>query len=152
MHWADIDWDARRLRIYSSKTEHHEGHAKRVIPLFPATEFALRQLRVDQLRMGVYQADGEVFPDVQADTNLRTHFESIIRRAGVEQWPKLWQNLRASAATDMAKKFPAHVAAKFCGHSSEVAQEHYWTTTEADLDAALSDGFGSISHRNLDCA
>lgn len=32
----------------------------------------------------------------------------------------------------------------FCGHSSEVAQEHCWTTTEADLDAALSDGLGSI--------
>lgn len=95
--------------------------------------------------MGVYQAEGEVFPDVHADTNLRTHFESIIRRAQHQQWPKLWQNLRASAATDMAKKFPAHVAAKFCGHSSEVAQEHYWTTTEADLDAALSDGFGTLS-------
>ncbi len=28
------------------------------------------------------------------NTNLRSTLEKIIKRAGVQQWPKLWQNLR----------------------------------------------------------
>ena len=31
-----------------------------------------------------------------ARTNLRTQFQRIIRRAGLEPWPKLFQNLRSS--------------------------------------------------------
>ncbi|MFN6138978.1 MAG: hypothetical protein ACK480_10850, partial [Planctomycetota bacterium] len=44
-----------------------------------------------------------VFPDHRGDSHLRTTLEKIILRAGVTPWPKLWQNLRASAATDLAR-------------------------------------------------
>ncbi len=61
----------------------------------------------------------------------------MIRRAGVMQWPKLWQNLRASGATDFAKNLPSHVAAAMCGHTEQIAQEHYRTITDGDLDTAM---------------
>ena len=78
-----------------------------------------------------------VFPNIQADTNLRKGLTVMIQRAGVTQWPKLWQNLRASGATDFAKSLPSHVAAAICGHTEQIAQEHYWTITDGDLDIAM---------------
>ena len=61
----------------------------------------------------------------------------IILRAGVTPWPKLWQNLRSSAATDLARSVPSHVAASICGHTEEVAKEHYWKVGEGDLDQTM---------------
>ncbi len=88
-----------------------------------------------------------VFPDIQADTNLRTTLEKVIRRAGVKQWPKLWQNLRASGSTDFARSLPSHVAAAICGHTEQIAQEHYWTVGEDDLDLAIETLSPGISEK-----
>lgn len=145
MLWSDIDWKRKRLLVKCIKTEHHAKHATRVIPMFELIEAALNDHRTDHLKSGLYDPAGKVFPDIDGDTNLRTRFESIIRRANVRQWPKLWQNLRSSGATDMAKKFPAHIATQFCGHTSEVALEHYWTVTDADYREALDTDFGMLN-------
>ena len=53
--------------------------------------------------------------------NLRTHMERIISKAGHELWPRLFQNLRASCATDWVERYPSHVVAKWLGHSPKVA-------------------------------
>ncbi len=79
-----------------------------------------------------------VFPGLNGNTNLRSTLEKIIKRAGVKLWPKLWQNLRASGATDLARTLPSHVAAEICGHTEQVAREHYWTVTGSDFDQALA--------------
>ena len=50
---------------------------------------------------------------------------------------KLWQNLRSSAATDFARSIPSHIAASICGHTEEIAKEHYWTVEDADLDKVI---------------
>ncbi len=144
MLWSDIDWNKKRLLIHCIKTERHEKHATRTLPMFPLIETALIEHRIAQLKSGLYDPAGKVFPDINEDTNLRTRFESIIRRANVRQWPKLWQNLRSSGATDMAKKFPAHIATQFCGHTSEVALEHYWTVMDSDFNDALATDFGKL--------
>ena len=57
--------------------------------------------------------------------NLRTHMERIISKAGHELWPRLFQNLRASCATDWVERYPSHVVAKWLGHSPKVAAQHY---------------------------
>lgn len=84
-------------------------------------------------------ADGEeyVFPGVAADSNLRTTLLRIISRAGIEPWPKLFQNLRASGATDFARAMPSHVAAAICGHTEQIAMEHYRMATDYDMDEAV---------------
>jgi len=74
-----------------------------------------------------------------ANSNLRTQLERIIARAGLKPWPKLFQNLRATRATELAAEYPAHVAADCLGHSTMVAQKHYWRTTDADFDKATSE-------------
>lgn len=133
LRWTDISWVSKRITIRSPKTEHIQGKESRLVPLYPAIESELLGLLAEA------EDDAEfVFPDIRTDSNLRTMLEKLIVKAGVTQWPKLWHNLRASGATDLARRHPAHVAAAICGHSVEVAREHYWGVAEVDLDQALT--------------
>ena len=135
LRWDDIAWDAKRIAIVaSSKTEHHARRAFRIVPLLPAIERELLKLHLEA-------EDGAefVFPGLRADQNLRQHLLRIIKRSGLKPWPKLWQNLRASAATDFARSLPSHVAAEICGHTEQIAQEHYWQVSDLDLDQAIAD-------------
>lgn len=86
-----------------------------------------------------------------ATQNLRTTFAKIIHRAGLSPWPKLFQNLRASRATQLASEHPAHVAAAWLGHSTIVANKHYWQVTDADYDRPAKSGAesGTASARNV---
>jgi len=135
LRWDHIAWEAKRISIVaSSKTEHHAKRAVRIIPLLPAIEKELLSLHLE-----AEEGAELVFPDVNGTTNLRTTLEKIIARAGVKQWPKLSQNLRASGATDFARTLPSHVAAEICGHTEQIAKEHYWTVSDSDLDQAIAD-------------
>jgi hypothetical protein len=61
------------------------------VPIFPELRPFLEEA-FEQAKPGeVY----EITSKRDADQNLRTRFEKIIRRAGVTPWPKLFQNLRA---------------------------------------------------------
>ena len=46
---------------------------------------------------------------------------------------KLWQNLRATRATELARVFPGHVASAFLGHSEQVARKHDWQVPREDF-------------------
>jgi integrase len=132
--WADIDWAAGRMRVHSPKTEHHEGKESRLVPLFPEVREHLAAV-FDAAAPGTkYVIDG--YRD--ASKNFRTRMERIIKRAGLKPWPKLFANLRASRATELASEFPGHVAAEWLGHSTLVAQRHYWQVTDADFERAIS--------------
>jgi hypothetical protein len=58
-------------------------------------------------------------------------------KANVVPWQKLFQNVRASRANELAAEYPAHVAAAWMGHSTAVANKHYWRVTDADFDKAI---------------
>ncbi len=73
-------------------------------------------------------------------SNLRTQLKRIIERAGLVPWPRITHNLRASRATELAAEYPSHVAAAWLGHSTLVAQKHYWTVTDADYERAAGNG------------
>ena len=90
LRWSDVDWEHGRLTIHSPKTEHHEGKASRVMPIFP-------ELRPHLNAVSAQAAEGAEFIITRyrdAQQNLRTTFQKIIRRAGLTSWPKLFQNLR----------------------------------------------------------
>lgn len=130
--WADVNWAESRLLVRSAKTAHHEGKATRLVPIFPELRPYLEQVW-DEAEPGALNV---VTRYRAANVNLRTQLERIIRRAGLESWPKLFQNLRASRATELASEFPAHVAAAWLGHSILVANKHYWQVTDADYAKA----------------
>src|SRR6185369_10764718 len=71
-----------------------------------------------------------------SNSNLRTQLNRIIKAAGLTPWAKLFQNLRASRATELAAEHPGHVAAAWLGHSNTVADKHYRQVTDADFERA----------------
>jgi len=142
LRWGDVNWADSRFTVSSIKTEHHEGKETRVVPLFP------------ELRPYLEAAWDEAEPGTEfvitryrdSGVNLRSRLLDIICTAGLKEWPKLFQNLRASRATELAAAHPAHVAAEWLGHSTLVAQRHYWQTTDADFDRAISTPDGALQN------
>jgi len=47
----------------------------------------------------------------------------FIRQTGLEPWPKLFQNLRATRQTELADEYPEHVVCKWMGNSRASARE-----------------------------
>lgn len=67
---------------------------------------------------------------------MRTQFERIIACAGVELWPKLFQNLRSTRETELAESYPLHVVTAWLGNSEPVARKHYLQVTEEHIAKA----------------
>jgi hypothetical protein len=96
-----------------------------VVPLFPQIREALNKLW-DKLG----DNPGEfVLPKIRVITNVNPQLGRIIKAAGLKVWPKRWQNLRATRATELGRIFPSHVVTGWCGHTERIAAEHYWMTT-----------------------
>lgn len=144
LRWIDIDWQQSRIQVPSPKTEHHHGKSSRTIPLFPelrpyledvfeqadtGTEFVITRHRPESVRSSCGNWRG---------ANLRTQFQKIIRRAGIDPWPRLWQNLRASRETELAQQYGLYVATAWIGNSAAVAAKHYLQVTEDDFVRAIA--------------
>jgi len=140
LRWGDIDWANETFTVTSPKTEHHEGKGTRVVPIFPAL-LPLLQEAFDMAEEGteyvVQRFGSSDNREVNTTQNLRTHFQRIIRKAGVEPWVKLWQNLRSSRATELAEKYPEHVLTKWLGNTPKVAKEHYLQVTDEHWKRAV---------------
>jgi hypothetical protein len=61
----------------------------------------------------------------RANSNLRTQLERILARAGLEPWPRLFQNLRSTRETELASEYPLHVVTYWIGNTARIAAEHY---------------------------
>jgi len=150
--WDDIDFEHGRMTVHSPKTKKYEGKESRLVPLFPELRPHLEALfneREKELGRPPSAADHVITGYRGRATNLRTQLQRIIKRAGVKTWPKLFQNLRASRATELAAEFPAHVAAAWLGHSTFIAQKHYWQVTDVDFDRAVSATTGEAQLKAL---
>ena len=144
LRWGDVDWERGRIVVHSSKTEHHKGKGVRVVPLFPELrpylQAVLDELLEDFDPKASRLSEQPVITRYRsAKQNLRTQLCKIICRAGLTPWPKLFQNLRATRATELARQYPTHVATAWMGHSREIANKHYWRVTEDDFTIALAE-------------
>jgi integrase len=90
--WTDVDWERNRFRVTSPKTEHHEGKGERWVPIFPE----LRPYLEEAFEVAPEGALHVINRYRDRNSNLRTQLNRIIRKAGLEPWPKLFHNLRAS--------------------------------------------------------
>ena len=61
----------------------------------------------------------------------------ILERAGVEPWPKLFHNLRATRQTELQQRFPVHVVCTWLGNTQAVAMKHYLQVTEEHFAEAI---------------
>ncbi|MBY0587248.1 tyrosine-type recombinase/integrase [bacterium] len=133
LRWGDVDWEHNRLIVQSPKTERHEGKASRIMPIFPEL--------LPHLRDAFDRADaGTEFVVAHkrgAGVNWRTQLERIIQRAGLQPWPKLFHNLRATRETELAESFPLHVVCAWIGNSPTIAAKHYLQVTDEHFDRAI---------------
>ena len=132
--WQDIDFEHDRFVVHASKTAHHADGGARTVPMFPE----LRPLFQDAFDMA---NTGDVYCITRYrdnSTNLRTQMYKIISRAGLEPWPKIFQNLRSTRETELFKMTNGNVKAvcSWIGNSPAVAMQHYAQVTEADLQEA----------------
>lgn len=143
LRWGDIDWERKRMVVRSPKTEHHEGKAFRIVPIFPELRthlecaFNLAQPGIEFV-IARYRDRG---------VNLRTRLERIIARAGLSAWPKLWHNLRATRQTELAQTYPIHVVCDWIGNSQAVATKHYLRVTDTDFERATNESVQNPVHQ-----
>lgn len=62
----------------------------------------------------------------------------FVRKAGVEPWPKVFQNLRSSCESELANCFPLPVVTKWLVNTPSVALRHYVDPTDAAFAAAAN--------------
>jgi integrase len=135
LRWADIDWKNNRFTVHSCKTEHHEGHESRVVPIFAELRPYLEAAWNESPK------DAEFVITIRTmrarKANPRTTMTKIVKAAGLKPWPKLFHNLRASRQTELeGQGFPQHVVCGWLGNSPKVAREHYLRATDDDFQKA----------------
>ena len=144
LKWSDVCWDSNRFTVTSPKTERY-GKASRVVPLFPELLPYLEEA-FDKADVGATW----VIPRLGGNTtkNLGTTFKKIIGRAGVEVWPKPFQNLRSSRQTELEQRYPTYVVCRWMGNTPKIADKHYLQVTESHFEAAVAgDKRGTIGDK-----
>ncbi len=146
LKWEHVDFVAGRMTVTSPKTEHHEGRAYRVVPIFaelrPYLEDAFELAEPGEAYV-VGGKQGETYrrssqgKNGWVNCNLRTTFEKIIRRANLPQWPRLFHNMRASCETDLMQDHGIHVVTAWLGNTPKIALQHYLQTLERDFEKAI---------------
>ena len=125
--WADVDWERSRLHVPGVKT------AERFVPIFPEVlphlEAVWNEAEPGSTHVITRCRDTKV--------NLRSHFERIVKRAGLTCWKKPFQNLRSTRETELAEDYPLHVVCSWIGNSEVVAKKHYLQTTDEHFQKAV---------------
>ncbi len=65
--------------------------------------------------------------------------KKIVRRAGLQPWPRLFHNLRASRETELVESFPVQVVTTWLGNTPKVAMQHYLMTTDEHFARAIGE-------------
>lgn len=143
LRWSDINWAKGMMNVPSPKTEHHEGKGCRPVPLFWEVLKYLEALFIEPPtdeteRLNVeYVIARRRIPS----RNPRTTAEKLLKKAGVEIWPRLFHNLRASAETDLLQMgYPLKSVCVWLGHSPEIAARHYITSVDFEEDCRRAAG------------
>lgn len=147
LRWDDIDWERGRMTVRSPKTA-RKGKPTRVVPIFAELRPYL-DAAWDQVPPGTPGTAPVIVRYRDRNSNLRTQLERIIRRAGLEPWEKLFQNLRATRATELVSQgWPEFKVCAWLGHTEAVAKKHYWQVTDEDYRQAA----GLRSDRGIGCS
>jgi integrase len=139
--WEDVNWQANRIVVRSPKTKRY-GKAMRTIPMFPELQLVLSEA-FEQAEDGAQYVVGGGYrkaaltPSGWRNCNLRTQFERLLKRAGLQPWPRLFHNLRASRETELASEYPIHVVTAWMGNTPRIAMKHYLQVTDDDFQKAI---------------
>jgi integrase len=133
LRWEHVLWDQEKILVPEPKMDYLEGRGERILPLFPE----LREVLTELFEHPDAGREFVVNQYRDAGQNMRTMFVRIVRRCGLEPWGKPFQNMRASRSTELEDEFPTHVAAKWLGHSPDVARKHYHMVHDGHFERAI---------------
>jgi len=141
LEWRHIDFETGRIHVPSPKTSSYCGKATREIPLFEELRPFLEEAFELAVPGQTYVVGGNHLAKASGvngwmNCNLRTHLLRLLKRAGLESWPRLFHNLRSSFETELLEQFPTHVVAAWLGHSVTVMLKHYAQVTSEHFDRA----------------
>jgi len=131
LRWGDIDWGRERFTVTSAKTA-RKGKPWRVVPLFPSLRPYLEEA------FALADEGSEYVITRYRQGNYHDRLLRILRKAGIEPWPRLWHNLRASCQTELENHFPSHVVCSWLGNTEAVARRHYLQVTEEHFARAVA--------------
>ena len=137
---CNIDWERGRMTVTSPRNERH-GRPTRQVPLFKELRPYLEAAWDAAPDKAVYVLPERYRitankPTGWRNCNLRTQFERIVERAGLEKWPRLFHAMRSSRESDLVKWHPLHIASRWLGNTPRIAEKHYLITSNADFDEA----------------
>lgn len=145
LRWSDVDLPGGRMTINATKTEHHAAGGVRVCPIFPELRPYLETAWDEAPDDGT--AEWVINRYRRPDQNLHETFKKILTRAGIQPWPRLFQNLRASRETELMARYPVKDVASWLGNSVPTAMKHYAMATDEAFKAA-SNPTGQTVTRN----
>lgn len=130
LRWSDLNREKKMMRVRSDKKAADATSGHRPCPIFDELIPFL-----DAMGSPANSGDACVLPtlDRRKNANLRSEFRRAIKRAGVKPWPRIFQNLRASALTDLAERYPLPQVCKWLGNSTRVAERHYFMLKGVEL-------------------
>ncbi len=126
------DYADAKITVTSPKTR-KVGKPSRVVPLFPE----LVPYLADLLELAEPEARYVITRYRNGRSNLRPQLLRIIRKAGVSEWPKPYQNMRSTRETELADQFPIHVVCEWIGNTEAVARKHYLQITDKHFAKAV---------------
>lgn len=144
--WADVDWEACQLRIYSPKLRHHKNKGRRSCPINHQDVFPVLR-RAYEKRVSDKAA---IVPPI-THTSLTKRVKQWLGAAGLEVWPQLLTNFRRSAVTDACNYLPSHVVAAYYGHTEAISFANYRMTVATHAEAlATAPSLLSSNNRSVD--
>jgi integrase len=102
LRWSDIHWEQHRFIVRSPKTERHEGHRERIVPLFAELRaelewhFAMVGTKGNEFVIEHYQ---------KTYWNLAGTFQRIAERAGLGIIIRPFDNMRMSRSNEVDRKY-----------------------------------------------
>jgi integrase len=133
LRWEDVLWEQDRFRVCSPKTEHHAGKESRLVPIFPELKAELEVLFFDPASEGKEYVINRYHTPKQ---NFGTMFGKIVRRAGLPEIPRPFDNMRMTRSNEVYNRWGAFKESQWIGHSARVRQDHYLMLTDDDFSDA----------------
>jgi len=137
LRWSDVKWAEKRFLVRSPKTERHEGHRERLVPLFPELRSELeRHFSLDETNGNEFVL--ERFQNTS--WNLHCQFQTIVRRAGLDKIIRPFDNMRMSRSNEVRTKWGELKESLWIGHSEKVMKDHYALLSEEEYAEAAEGG------------
>ena len=115
--------------VHSPKTEHHEGHQKRVVPLFPELRAELeRHFSLDETKGNEFVI--EHFQNTS--WQLHTQFQTIAKRADLGTILRPFDNMRI----EVRKRWGQVLESLWIGHSERVMKDLYALVSDDEFAEA----------------